>query len=288
MSDNVKEYDMSPFLEVVLTDSENFLKIRETLTRIGVMSEVKKTLTQTCHILHKRGKFYIMHFKEMFILDNYPSDFSEDDRARRNSIANLLASWGMVNLVDPSKSQSPVLNAGAICIVPFKDKKNYKLIPKYTFGSGEDKFASSKAGIGNKSVPVTSFQKVRKWHHAFGYVYPTYPYKPDDATIILRWKLITEEYNEVMDELFNPDGSVKETIDFVNLAKELSDLDYVVSGTSDTFGINHDVAFDRVYISNMSKLGDDGKPVRREDGKVLKSKNYKPAVISIDDLIIKD
>jgi hypothetical protein len=137
-------------------------------------------------------------------------------------------------------------------------------------------------------VSTTSFRKVRAWHKAFGFNYPNEPTLPSRDVILLRWKIITEEYEEVKAELFNEDGSLKEDIDLSNLAKELADLDYVVSGTSDCFGIDHDKAFDLVHKSNMSKLGDDGKPVRREDGKILKSKNYVPPIMDIDKLSIED
>jgi hypothetical protein len=134
MSFEKEEYDVNSFVEVTLPDSENFLKVRETLTRIGVKSDTKKTITQTCHILHKRGRFFILHFKELFLLDGKESNFSEDDHARRNTIANLLAEWGMVTLVDKSKSQAPVVPVSKITILPYKEKNNYQLIAKYTIG----------------------------------------------------------------------------------------------------------------------------------------------------------
>ena len=95
-------------VEVVLKKPDDFLKVRETLTRIGVASKKSDALFQSCHILHKQGKYYITHFKELFALDGKPTDFTEDDIARRNTIANLLAEWGLVDLVVPEKTAAPV------------------------------------------------------------------------------------------------------------------------------------------------------------------------------------
>ncbi|NDB60102.1 translation repressor protein [bacterium] len=100
--------NLDEFVEVKLPDPQAFLKVKETLTRIGVASKKDKTLYQSCHILHKQGHYYLVHFKEMFMLDGKPTDFSEEDRGRRNTIANLLAEWGLVTLVDKSKSEEPL------------------------------------------------------------------------------------------------------------------------------------------------------------------------------------
>ena len=100
--------ELDSLVEVKLKEDEDFLKIRETLTRIGVASRKDKTLFQSCHILHKQGKYYITHFKELFSMDGKPSNFTEDDISRRNSIANLLAEWGLVELVNPEKTKEPV------------------------------------------------------------------------------------------------------------------------------------------------------------------------------------
>ena len=100
--------EISSLVEVKLKEDEDFLKIRETLTRIGVASRKDKTLFQSCHILHKQGKYYITHFKELFSMDGKPSNFTEDDISRRNSIANLLAEWGLVELVNPENTIEPV------------------------------------------------------------------------------------------------------------------------------------------------------------------------------------
>lgn len=122
------------FIEVTLKQPEDFLKIRETLTRIGVASKKDNKLFQSCHILHKKGKFYIVHFKSMFALDGKPSTLSEDDTARTNTIANLLAQWGLLTIVDPAKTASPVCSLAQIKIIPFRDKANWQLVPKYTIG----------------------------------------------------------------------------------------------------------------------------------------------------------
>lgn len=112
----------------------NFLKIRETLTRIGIASYQQKKLIQSCHILHKRERYYIVHFKELFRLDGKPSDFTEDDKARRNKIVNLLAQWKLVTLVDPRKSLEPQVHANKIVIIPFKEKNNWLLESKHAIG----------------------------------------------------------------------------------------------------------------------------------------------------------
>jgi len=121
-------------VEVTLASDEDFLKVRETLTRIGVASKKEKKLYQSCHILHKQGQYYIVHFKELFGLDNKPSNFSDEDIARRNTIANLVAEWGLVKLVDPAKSKEPVAAMSQIKILPFKDKDGWELVAKYNIG----------------------------------------------------------------------------------------------------------------------------------------------------------
>ena len=121
-------------IEVTLAKEDDFLKIRETLTRIGVSSQKNKTIYQSCHILHKRGSYYIVHFKELFALDGKPNNFGEDDTARRNNIANLLAEWGLVTLVKPEMSTEPVAPLSQIKILPFKEKREWNLEPKYNLG----------------------------------------------------------------------------------------------------------------------------------------------------------
>jgi|SRR5579872_4781162 len=123
-------------IEVRLPSSEEFLKVKETLTRIGVASRRDKTLFQSCHILHKQGHYYIVHFKELFLLDGKVQQtlFDEADRARRNTIANMLADWGLVELVDEAKSESPVCEPGQITILPYKEKASWQLVAKYEIG----------------------------------------------------------------------------------------------------------------------------------------------------------
>lgn len=126
--------DISNLVEVTLKEDDDFLKIRETLTRIGVASRKDKTIYQSCHILHKQGKYYIVHFKELFALDGKPSNFSEDDIARRNTIANLLAEWGLIGLVDEDKSSDPVAPLSQIKVLPYKEKDDWILTAKYNIG----------------------------------------------------------------------------------------------------------------------------------------------------------
>ena len=121
-------------VEVLLNEPDDFLKVRETLTRIGVASRKEKKLYQSCHILHKQGKYYITHFKELFSMDGKPSNFTEDDISRRNSIANLLAEWGLVELVDPDKSKEPVSPLSQIKVLPHKEKDEWNLAAKYNIG----------------------------------------------------------------------------------------------------------------------------------------------------------
>lgn len=121
-------------VEVTLGQQDDFLKVRETLTRIGVAAKNDNILYQSCHILHKQGKYYIVHFKELFELDGKPSNMSENDIARRNTIANLIAEWGLVKLVNADKSKEPVAPLSQIKILPHKEKNNWQLVSKYTIG----------------------------------------------------------------------------------------------------------------------------------------------------------
>jgi len=121
-------------IEVTLEQQDDFLKVRETLTRIGIASRKDRTLYQSCHVLHKQGKYYIVHFKELFALDGKPANFDDADLARRNTIANLLSDWGLIKLVDASKSASPVAPMSQIKIIPHKDKSEWTLEAKYTIG----------------------------------------------------------------------------------------------------------------------------------------------------------
>lgn len=122
------------FVEVTLKEKEDFLKIKETLTRIGIASKKDKTLYQSCHILHKQGKYYIVHFKELFLLDGKNSDFTDEDKGRRNTIANLLSEWNLLKLADSKKSEDPVSSLSLIKIVSFKEKDLWTLVPKYQIG----------------------------------------------------------------------------------------------------------------------------------------------------------
>ena len=121
-------------VEVTLPNEESFLKVKETLTRIGIASKKEQKLFQSCHILHKQGKYYIVHFKELFMLDGKTNDFSEEDRARRNMIVTLLEEWELVKSVDASKIAEPVAPLSQIKILPFKEKDQWELIAKYSIG----------------------------------------------------------------------------------------------------------------------------------------------------------
>ena len=125
---------LESLVEVKLKTDEDFLKVRETLSRIGVASKKENILYQSCHILHKQGLYYIVHFKELFGLDGKPSNFSEEDVARRNTIANLIAEWGLVILVDTNKTKEPIAAMSQIKIIPFKEKNEWELITKYSIG----------------------------------------------------------------------------------------------------------------------------------------------------------
>jgi hypothetical protein len=121
-------------VEVKLRSAEDFLKIRETLTRIGVASRRDKVLFQSCHILHKQGRYYIVHFKELFALDGKPTNFSDEDKARRNTIANLLAEWELIDVVDTERTKDPVAPLNQIKILAHKEKHEWKLEAKYNIG----------------------------------------------------------------------------------------------------------------------------------------------------------
>ena len=126
--------NLSELIEVTLTEPDDFLKIRETLSRIGVASKKDRILYQSCHILHKQGKYYLVHFKELFLLDGKSSDFSEDDIGRRNTIVNLLSEWNLLTLVDASKSAEPVAPLSHIKIISHKEKNDWNLVTKYSIG----------------------------------------------------------------------------------------------------------------------------------------------------------
>jgi hypothetical protein len=121
-------------VEVTLNEKDDFLKVRETLTRIGVASKKEKLLYQSCHILHKQGKYYIVHFKELFALDGKPTDITENDLARRNTIALLLEDWGLLKLVNAKKSEDLQVSLSQIKIIGFREKDEWQLVPKYNIG----------------------------------------------------------------------------------------------------------------------------------------------------------
>lgn len=121
-------------VEVKLAKEDDFLKVRETLTRIGVASRKDKKLYQSCHILHKKGKYYIVHFKELFGLDGKPTNFAESDIARRNTIINLLVEWNLISIVDQTKIEEPIAPLSQIKILPHKDRGDWELVAKYNIG----------------------------------------------------------------------------------------------------------------------------------------------------------
>jgi len=126
---------LDSFIEIRLKNTEDFLKIKETLSRIGLASKRDNTLYQSCHIFHKQGKYYIVHFKELFLLDGKESNFSEQDLARRNRIAALLKEWGLIDIVDSKKIEEPLAPLNQVKIIAHKDKMNWNLQVKYTIGN---------------------------------------------------------------------------------------------------------------------------------------------------------
>lgn len=128
-------YDWTPesMLEVTLPEPDNFLKVRETLTRIGVASRKEQTLYQSCHILHKQGRYFIVHFKELFALDGKEANLTISDIERRNTIASLLADWGLLKIVLPSRAERKV-SLSQIKVVAFKEKAEWELVAKYNIG----------------------------------------------------------------------------------------------------------------------------------------------------------
>jgi hypothetical protein len=127
--------NIDEMVECTLAEPDDFLKIRETLTRIGVASRKDKTLFQSCHILHKQGRYYIVHFKELFILDGKPTNFSENDQARRNTIANLLVEWNLIQLVNSEKTATLVVPLNQLKILAYKEKEEWVLTAKYNIGN---------------------------------------------------------------------------------------------------------------------------------------------------------
>ncbi len=134
MEERYIDISVDDLLEVTLAKDDDFLKVKETLTRIGVSSRKEKKLYQSCHILHKRGKYYIVHFKELFALDGLPTNLSDEDIGRRNTIANLLEEWELLEVVDPEQSEDPLTPINKIKILPYREKGDWELCPKYHIG----------------------------------------------------------------------------------------------------------------------------------------------------------
>ena len=130
-----QEQIVESLIEITFQEKDDFLKIRETLSRIGVASRKEQELFQSCHILHKRGKYYVVHFKELFLLDGKPTNLEEGDIARRNTIIELLKQWNLLKVVDESRIGEPKAPLSQIKIIPYKEKNEWKLTTKYTIGS---------------------------------------------------------------------------------------------------------------------------------------------------------
>ena len=128
------EWNPTAMLEITLNEPDDFLKVRETLTRIGVASRKDKKLFQSCHILHKQGRYFIVHFKELFLLDGKKSNLEENDIARRNTIAQLMSDWGLIS-IDNTTQVEPLAPMRQIKIIPFKEKNDWELCPKYNIGN---------------------------------------------------------------------------------------------------------------------------------------------------------
>jgi hypothetical protein len=126
--------DLNNFVEVSLNEGDDFLKVKETLTRIGVSSRKDKVLYQSCHILHKQGRYYIVHFKELFALDGKPSNISENDIQRRNTIANLLEEWGLLSILNKSIIGEDIAPLHQIKIISYREKDEWELVAKYNIG----------------------------------------------------------------------------------------------------------------------------------------------------------
>lgn len=141
MENNEKSIEWTPasMLEVTLNEPDDFLKVRETLTRIGVASRKDRKLYQSCHILHKQGRYFIVHFKELFVLDGKPSTITENDIQRRNTIAVLLSDWGLlsINSAEQSKDRAPLRQ---IKVLSFKERDEWELCPKYNIGNTRKEF----------------------------------------------------------------------------------------------------------------------------------------------------
>ena len=133
-NNNIVEWTPGSMLEITLNEPDDFLKVRETLTRIGVASRKDKKLFQSCHILHKQGRYFIVHFKELFLLDGKKSNLEENDIARRNTIAQLMSDWGLISIESSLKVES-LAPMRQIKIIPYKEKNDWELCPKYNIGN---------------------------------------------------------------------------------------------------------------------------------------------------------
>ena len=135
MSEDFFDIDFPGYapLEVTLKNPDDFLKVRETLSRIGVASRKEKILYQSCHILHKQGRYFIVHFKELFALDGKDADFSDNDLQRRNTVAHLLSDWGLITILNPEihEDKAPL---NQIKVIAFKEKTEWELVQKYNIG----------------------------------------------------------------------------------------------------------------------------------------------------------
>ena len=132
--------DIEDLLEIRLKNEDDFLKVKESLTRIGVASRKDRTLYQSCHILHKRGKYYIVHLKELFALDGKSTDFEENDLGRRNAIARLLEEWDLVEIVNPEQSEYPLAPLSQIKIISYREKDDWELTAKYNIGKKREAY----------------------------------------------------------------------------------------------------------------------------------------------------
>ena len=130
----IVEWSPATMLEVTLNEPDDFLKVRETLTRIGVASRKDKKLFQSCHILHKQGRYFIVHFKELFLLDGKKANLEENDVARRNTITTVMSDWGLVEIQNNEEAK-PLAPLRQIKIIPFKEKDQWELCPKYNIGN---------------------------------------------------------------------------------------------------------------------------------------------------------
>jgi len=128
-------FDLNQLVEVRLYNSEDFLKVKETLSRIGIASKKDNTLYQSCHILHKQGRYYIVHFKELFLLDGKEANISESDVGRRNRIVALLDEWELIEVINYSMIEFNMIPIGQVKIIPFKEKSKWNLVTKYTIGN---------------------------------------------------------------------------------------------------------------------------------------------------------